>query len=57
MIIKELQRKAIRKRKYKDNIAAVVEKMEVEKIHFGVFLAKISGVLRKEAKQKEQRSE
>lgn len=56
VIVEELQRRAMEKGGYDDNIAAVVEEMEVEKIRSGVSLAKISGVLRNKAKQREQRS-
>ncbi len=56
VIVEELQGRAIEKGGYKNNIAAVVEEMEVERTRSGVSLAKISGV-RKEAKQTERRSE
>ncbi len=57
VIVEELQRRTIEKGGYEDNIAVVVEEMEVERPRSGVSLAKISGVLRKKAKQREQRSE
>lgn len=45
-----MQRKTKEKRGYKDNIAAIVEKIKIEKICFRVFLVKISRVLKKKAK-------
>ena len=53
MIVEELRKRTIEKGRYEDNIAAVVEEMEVERTYSGLSLAKISGVLRKEAKQRE----
>lgn len=53
VIVEELRRRAIERREYEDNIAAVVEEMKGERTRSGVSLAKISGVLRKQAKQRE----
>lgn len=54
MIIEELRRRAIDKMGYEDTIAAVVEEMKAEKSRSGVSLAKISGGLRKQAKQEQK---
>lgn len=53
VIVEELRRRAIEKGGYKENIAAVVEEMEIERTRSGVSLAKISGILRKQAKERE----
>lgn len=49
---KTLLTKIIKKKRYKDNIIVVIEKIKIEKICFRVFLTKIFGVLKKKQNNK-----
>ncbi len=53
LIVEELRRRAVAKRGYNANIAAVIEEIETEQKRSGASLAKISRIFRKEKKQRE----
>ena len=52
MIVEELRQSELAKSDYETNIATVVEKIEVEQKPFGIFLAKIPGILKKKKSKK-----